>query len=129
MHSPYRLQSPHRDFSASEIELDGSILDDTVFDEASLHRLATSLQDGTVRKRDLSLRGSQLSADGAAVLADALRANSSVTTVSLEWNTVGVHESSMQSLCDALEVNQTITSLDLRNNSIRSVASEAMLVH
>lgn len=38
--------------------------------------------------------------------------------LSLEWNSVGLHESDMKSLCEGLGVNTALRCLDLRSNHI-----------
>ena len=99
-------------------DADTQTLEDVVLDEAAVQRLADNLRQNSTQRK-LSLRGSQLSAEGAAVLADGLKGNSSVTALCLEWNSIGVFDAGVEALAGALEVNRSITELDLRNNSIR----------
>lgn len=46
--------------------------------------------------------------------------NSSITSLSLEWNNIGTFEQGIQRLADGLEVNGCLTSLVLCNNHINA---------
>lgn len=79
--------------------------------------MANSLKtNGTVEHIDL--RGNNIRSDGATSIAQLLKVNTSIQTISLEWNCIGIWETGIQSLADALSVNRTLVELDLRNNKI-----------
>ncbi|OQS07351.1 hypothetical protein THRCLA_00637 [Thraustotheca clavata] len=69
-------------------------------------------------KRVLDLRGNRIQADGMVHLASFLKHNTTIITLNLEWNCVGVLEHGIEALAEALAMNSTLTQLDLRNNSI-----------
>jgi Leucine Rich repeat len=108
----------YQDDSLLSYDEDEENYSDVVLDESSIRRISDSLRHSST-KHSLVLRGNQVSAEGAIVLAEGLKANSSVQTLSLEWNSVGVFDSGVEAIASVLEVNCSITALDLRNNSIR----------
>ncbi|KAG5189462.1 leucine rich repeat protein [Tribonema minus] len=117
------LHLMHHDGDYDQDELN---LSDTILNEADVQHIADSLRHTDCTQHALILRGSQVSAEGAAALADALRVNDSITTVSLEWNSIGLFESGLESLASALELNRSVTTLDLRNNCISPAGGRAL---
>ena len=67
---------------------------------------------------ELNMRGNNIRADGAAAISAMLKVNRSLRKLSLEWNCLGIWESSLQALSDSITVNNTLDDLDLRNNRI-----------
>merc|ERR1711990_503236 len=63
-----------------------------------------------------TLLGVKIGADGAAYLSEALKNNTSIDTLDVQWNMIG--KDGVLRIGDALEVNSTITRLDLSGNSI-----------
>ena len=55
-----------------------------------------------------------------------LEGNMHLSSLGLEWNSIGMVDSGLQRLCQAIARNSTLTELDLRNNGI-SAAGGAML--
>jgi len=53
-----------------------------------------------------------------ASLATALRHSCSVRSITLEWNSLGKHETCLQNFLLAVGDNRSLTRLDLRNNEI-----------
>jgi hypothetical protein len=72
----------------------------------------------------LDLRGNNIQAKGAVVLANGLKLNRSLRSVNLKWNCVGKDSTGVQALCDVLKSNMTISHLDLRNNRITNVGAK-----
>lgn len=72
----------------------------------------------------LDLRGNNIQAKGAVVLANGLKLNRSLRSVNLKWNCVGKDSTGVQALCDVLKSNMTISHLDLRNNRITNVGGK-----
>ena len=68
------------------------------------------------KKSRVVLRGNCITAVGAGHIADLLRANRCIRSISLEWNQIS--SAGAASIANALESNTTLTSIDLRNNSI-----------
>ena len=56
----------------------------------------------------------------AVALAEMLDNNMHLTSLGLEWNSIGMFESGMQRLCQSIARNSSLTELDLRNNGISS---------
>jgi Leucine Rich repeat len=129
-HKPRKFTMPdttfYQDDSLLSYDEDEENFSDVVLDESSIRRISDSLKHSST-KQSLVLRGNQVSAEGAIVLAEGLKANSSVQTLSLEWNSVGVFDSGIEAIASVLEVNRSITALDLRNNSIRYSLSVSTL--
>jgi len=72
----------------------------------------------------LDLRGNNIQAKGAVVLANGIKLNRSLRSVNLKWNCVGKDSTGVQALCDVLKSNMTISHLDLRNNRITNVGAK-----
>ncbi|KAG0196550.1 hypothetical protein BGX28_009996, partial [Mortierella sp. GBA30] len=62
--------------------------------------------------------------NGAVALSEALKINSTVTTLNLSYNSIG--DNGAVALSEALKTNSTLTTLDLRNNSIGSYGAVAL---
>jgi hypothetical protein len=56
--------------------------------------------------------------EGGAALADALKVNSTLTTINLDRNSIG--DEGYAALADALKVNSTLTTINLFDNSIEA---------
>ncbi|CAM9904207.1 unnamed protein product, partial [Choristocarpus tenellus] len=69
-------------------------------------------------KTNIFLDRNCIGADGAAALANMLKVNRTVRTLSLEWNGIGTSLQGVESLARALQVNCSLTSLVLCNNKI-----------
>lgn len=63
----------------------------------------------------VELRGNNITGEGLRILASALRGQTFVRNLSLEWNNIG---NSIKPLSDALAYNESVQSIDLRNNRI-----------
>lgn len=63
----------------------------------------------------LELRGNSISGEGAQVLAGAFKMLINIRAISLEWNNIGDHVST---ILDSLSLSRTLQSIDLRNNRI-----------
>jgi hypothetical protein len=65
-----------------------------------------------------------LGIDGVKALADALKVNSTITSINLSYNNVDVDGA--KALADALKVNSTITSIDLSDNNVGDDGAKAL---
>lgn len=66
----------------------------------------------------LNLKGNQIRGDTVEALGMLLRNNKTLTSLCLEWNDLGMLESSFAIFCDGLRANTSLKRLDLRNNQI-----------
>lgn len=74
----------------------------------------------------LDLRGNNIQARGAMILANGIKINRSLRSLNLKWNAIGRDPSGVQALCDVLKFNLTIGHVDLRNNRINNVGAKAI---
>jgi len=74
----------------------------------------------------LDLRGNNIQAKGAMILANGIKINRSLRSLNLKWNAVGRDPSGVQALCDVLKFNLTRGHVDLRNNRINNVGAKAI---
>lgn len=72
----------------------------------------------------LDLRGNNIQAKGAVVLANGVKLNRSLRSLNLKWNCVGKDSTGVQAMCDVLKSNMTISHLDLRNNRVNNVGAK-----
>lgn len=72
----------------------------------------------------LDIRGNNIQAKGAVVLANGLKLNRSLRSLNLKWNSVGKDSTGVQALSDILKSNMTISHVDLRNNRINNVGAK-----
>ncbi|KAG9061903.1 hypothetical protein KI688_007054 [Linnemannia hyalina] len=72
----------------------------------------------------LDLESNSIGSNGAKALAEALKTNSFLTTLDLESNSIG--ENGAQALAEALKTNKTLTTLNLWNNSIGENGARAL---
>mmetsp|Transcript_33638 Transcript_33638/g.106819 ORF Transcript_33638/g.106819 Transcript_33638/m.106819 type:complete len:438 (+) Transcript_33638:103-1416(+) len=74
----------------------------------------------------LDLRGNNIQAKGAMILANGIKINRSLRSLNLKWNSIGRDPSGVQALCDVLKFNLTIGHVDLRNNRINNVGAKCI---
>lgn len=74
----------------------------------------------------LDLRGNRFEVIGAKVLADLLRGQHNIVSISLEWNNVGLLDQGVEALALALEVDTRLLTLDLRNNNVGPEGAKAL---
>jgi len=74
----------------------------------------------------LDLRGNNIQAKGAMILANGIKINRSLRSLNLKWNSIGRDPSGVQALCDILKFNLTIGHVDLRNNRVNNVGAKAI---
>jgi len=67
----------------------------------------------------------EIDANRAQLLSDALKSNTTLTTLDLSHNSIG--DSGAESLSDALKSNSTLTTLYLNNNSIGDSGAKSTL--
>ncbi|XP_069807895.1 leucine-rich repeat-containing protein 45 [Dendropsophus ebraccatus] len=101
------------------------ILSDCMLSEDGLKHVLQGLRNNVVAKY-LDLKGNNLRGEGAEALAKLLRHNTSLVSLTLEWNNLGMWEDGFSSLCDGLSCNQTLQRLDLRNNQISHKGAEEL---
>ncbi|KAF9995335.1 hypothetical protein BGZ79_010970 [Entomortierella chlamydospora] len=89
---------------------------------SDLHKL--SYAQGRLDSDSLALRNSLIGDNGAQALSEALKVNSTLTTLSLYNNSV--RDNGAQALSEALKTNSTLTTLDLTFNSIGSDGAQAL---
>jgi hypothetical protein len=65
-----------------------------------------------------------LGIDGVKALADALKVNSTITSIDLSYNNVG--DDGAKALADVLKVNSTTTSIDLSYNNVDVAGAKAL---
>ncbi|XP_062362068.1 leucine-rich repeat-containing protein 45 isoform X2 [Cinclus cinclus] len=68
--------------------------------------------------KSLDLKGNNLRTMGAEALGKLLRQNKSITSLTLEWNSLGMWEEGFSFFCQGLRANNFLQHLDLRNNQI-----------
>ncbi|XP_073444229.1 leucine-rich repeat-containing protein 45 isoform X2 [Dendrobates tinctorius] len=101
------------------------LLSDCMLSEDGLKLILQGLRNNAVAK-NLDLKGNNLRGEGAEALGKLLRHNTSVTSLTLEWNNLGMWEDGFSLLCDGLSCNQTLQRLDLRNNQINHKGAEEL---
>jgi Ran GTPase-activating protein (RanGAP) involved in mRNA processing and transport len=67
---------------------------------------------------DLELRGNNIGGAGISALAQVIRNNYTLKSISLEWNNLGASENGLQNFFNALAENRSIQKVDLNNNEI-----------
>lgn len=72
----------------------------------------------------LDLRGNNVQAKGATILANGLRLNRSLRSLNLKWNAIGKDPAGISAMCDMLKTNLTIGHVDLRNNRVNNVGAK-----
>eukprot|EP01084_Bolivina_argentea_P190256 326998_1 len=70
----------------------------------------------------LDFRGNDIQQMGAQSIIELLSKNTNITTLKLEWNLIGLHNT-VSILCDGL-LSSSICHLDLRNNKIDSTGGQ-----
>ena len=85
-------------------------------DEGTIH-LVNGLKTNH-KVKHLDLRGNNIRSDGSTALSQMLKLNSTLESLSLEWNCIGIWETGTQAIADALANNHTLQEIDLRNNKI-----------
>ncbi|XP_056405894.1 leucine-rich repeat-containing protein 45 [Hyla sarda] len=101
------------------------ILSDCMLSEDGLKHILQGLRNNAVAKY-LDLKGNNLRGEGAEALGKLLRHNTSLVSLTLEWNNLGMWEDGFSNLCDGLSCNQTLQRLDLRNNQISHKGAEEL---
>ncbi|KAK3702858.1 hypothetical protein QZH41_014130 [Actinostola sp. cb2023] len=66
----------------------------------------------------LNLKGNNIRCGGAEVLGQFLKRNTSVHSLRLEWNSLGLWDSGIGAIAEGIAVNQVLAIVDLRNNQI-----------
>lgn len=66
----------------------------------------------------LNLKGNNIRSGGAEVLGQFLKRNTSVHSLQLEWNSLGLWDSGIAAIAEGIALNQVLLILDLRNNQI-----------
>lgn len=66
----------------------------------------------------LNLKGNNIRSGGAEVLGQFLKRNTSVHSLQLEWNSLGLWDSGIAAIAEGIALNQVLFILDLRNNQI-----------
>jgi Ran GTPase-activating protein (RanGAP) involved in mRNA processing and transport len=67
----------------------------------------------------LELKGNNIQGTSIEYLAKLIRHNTSIRSLSLEWNTIGLMDTnSFPLFCESLTINKSLQDLDLRNNQI-----------
>ncbi|KAF9201931.1 hypothetical protein BGZ59_002435, partial [Podila verticillata] len=72
----------------------------------------------------LNLQSNSIGANGAQALAEALKTNSTLTTLNLDNNLIG--DNGAQALAEVLKTNSTLTTLNLDNNRIGDNGAQAL---
>lgn len=76
--------------------------------------------------RTLDLRGNHIRLEGVKSVAQLLKTDTALVSLSLEWNSIGFFDQGVRALASALEVNRRLTHLDLRNNRIGPAGGDAI---
>ncbi|WP_341789287.1 hypothetical protein [Rickettsia endosymbiont of Polydrusus tereticollis] len=82
-------------------------------EKRGLKQKAESLRNDAT---SLDLGHNQIEAEGAKVLADALKTNSSIASLDIGWNQIG--DEGIRVFADALKINNSITLLDIGYSKI-----------
>ena len=93
---------------------------------ASLCVAAQAFAERIAGKTELDLRGEKISPAQASALAEALKANRTLTALDLGENSIG--DAGASAVAEALKVNRTLTALELQNNSIGDAGASAVAV-
>ncbi|XP_053561622.1 leucine-rich repeat-containing protein 45 [Bombina bombina] len=109
----------------NDVTFTGVLLSDCMLSDDGLKPLLQGLATNAVIKH-LDMKGNNLQAEGAKTIGKLLRRNSSLTSLTLEWNNLGMWEQDFSLLCDGLAYNQTLRKLDLRNNQINHKGAEEL---
>ncbi|KFH68943.1 hypothetical protein, variant [Podila verticillata NRRL 6337] len=86
-------------------------------------RLAEALKNNSTLTT-LDLRGNSIGDNGAQALSETLKTNSTLTTLDLRGNSIG--DNGAQALSKTLKTNSTLTILDLQENSIGDSGAQAL---
>jgi len=92
-------------------------LDDFCLGDEGCQVLATFLSKYTT-VTDLELKGNSIGGAGLSALAQVIRQNYTLKTISLGWNNLGNSESGLQNFFNAVAENRSIQKIDLNNNEI-----------
>ena len=92
-------------------------LSDCLLSEESSMILLRGLTDNQAIKR-LNLKGNNIRSGAAEMLGHFLKKNTSVRSLLVEWNSLGLWDNGMRAVCEGLALNQVLLFLDLRNNQI-----------
>ncbi|KAM9296090.1 leucine-rich repeat-containing protein 45 [Gastrophryne carolinensis] len=103
------------------------ILSDCMLSEEGGKHVLQGLRTNSVLKY-LDLKGNNLRGEAAEALGKLLRHNSSIISLILEWNSLGMWDEGFSMFCDGLCSNQTLQTLDLRNNQINHKGAEELSV-
>ncbi|KAK3819060.1 MAG: hypothetical protein J3R72DRAFT_529307 [Linnemannia gamsii] len=93
------------------------------FGASELEPLAEALKTNSTLTT-LNLRGNSIGHNGAKALAEALKTNSTLTTLDLWNNSIG--SDGAKALAEALKTNSTLTTLNLNRNSIGGDGAKAL---
>ncbi|CBN77933.1 Hypothetical leucine rich repeat protein [Ectocarpus siliculosus] len=124
MSSTVRLADDEVDRLLNDGSTDANFADKFVGDEA-VRQISDALASNCSKTRVLLDRNC-VGADGAAALGDMLKVNSSIASLSLEWNNIGTCDEGLQRLADGLEVNRSLTALVLCNNHITAQGASCL---
>ncbi|PVD37436.1 hypothetical protein C0Q70_00026 [Pomacea canaliculata] len=76
--------------------------------------------------KKLDLKGNNIRGSGVEALGKMLQHNKSLISICLEWNALGMLETSFATFCDGLGANSVLQALDLRNNQINHEGGEEL---
>lgn len=90
--------------------------DSRICSEGMKEILSCLISNTSIQK--LNLKGNEMRGDTVEALGMLLRNNNTLTSLCLEWNNLGMLESSFAIFCDGIRANVGLEHLDLRNNQI-----------
>lgn len=102
---------------ADDLYFEELTLSDCLLSEESSMILLRGLTDNQAIKR-LNLKGNNIRSGAAETLGHFLKKNTSVRSLLVEWNSLGLWDNGMRAVCEGLALNQVLLFLDLRNNQI-----------
>lgn len=96
-----------------------------VFGDEGAEILAQFLEKNS-NIESIEIRGNALSSDGFAKIIESLMGNTTLKTLSAEWNNVGSGVRGLEALGEFVAQNNSLEHLDLRNNKLSSSGAQCI---
>ncbi|XP_078484908.1 leucine-rich repeat-containing protein 45-like [Ciona intestinalis] len=112
---------------AHDLAITSVLLSDCMLDEEGAKLLLAGLAENTV-VRVLDLRGNNLRQVATVAIGNFLKKNQTLEALFLEWNSIGIWESSFLVFCEGLSFNSSLQHLDLRNNKIDHTGAKELAI-
>ncbi|XP_068755458.1 leucine-rich repeat-containing protein 45-like [Montipora capricornis] len=103
-----------------------NLCDCLLSEEASKILLRGLMENQSIKR--LNLKGNNIRSGAAEMLGQFLKKNSSVRSLLVEWNSLGLWDNGMRAVSEGLAVNQSLLFLDLRNNQVSHEGASQLAV-